>query len=144
MQYDSLITWKELSDKVDANEPLDPVEQFIYDNEPCAEGDTEWRRRFQEALYFFGRAPRKNKEPAQQHLNREVIMLEIFCVLFIGGFIYGFFRGNKNMSWILRSSLSALFFSLFFISIPTLIILEKLSDAAQKKEEAVGTASNSA
>jgi len=57
MQYDSLPEWTDLMYKVDANEPLDPVEQFIYDEEPAGDEDGVWRAKLQAALYFFGGAP---------------------------------------------------------------------------------------
>ncbi len=59
MQYDSLPTWSDLQRKVDANEPLDPVEQFIYDEESASPHDTDWRKKLEAALYFYGGAPLK-------------------------------------------------------------------------------------
>jgi hypothetical protein len=57
VEYDSLIDWSEVSAKVDAKEPLDPVEQFIYDNEPAGDESKDWRKSLQAALYSFGGAP---------------------------------------------------------------------------------------
>jgi hypothetical protein len=66
LEYDALPEWSELSIRVDAGDELDPVEQFIYDNEPCVYDEAEvFRKSFQEALYFFGGAPLNNSEEKQ-------------------------------------------------------------------------------
>ena len=57
MQYDNLPDWKKVSDKVYAGVSLDPVEQFIYDEEPSGYEGGVWRTKLQAALYFFGGAP---------------------------------------------------------------------------------------
>ena len=62
MECDSLITWVELSAKVRANAQLDPVEQFIYDEEPAGNFAIAWRKKLQAALYFIESAPQKTNE----------------------------------------------------------------------------------
>ena len=55
MIYDSLPTWREIFQKVNEKEKLDPVEEFIYDNEPAGLTDAkEFRMGLLKALYFFG------------------------------------------------------------------------------------------
>lgn len=56
MSHDSLPTWREVSQKKDAGVVLDPIEQFIYEEEPAGDGDRDWRKRFQEALYYWSGA----------------------------------------------------------------------------------------
>jgi hypothetical protein len=61
---DRLPTWSDLQRKVDAGEPLDPVEQFIYDEESASPHETDWRKKLQAALYFYGGSPHKSEESA--------------------------------------------------------------------------------
>lgn len=55
-------------------------------------------------------------------------MVAIFITLFVGGFAYGLVTGNKKMFWLIRSLLAGVFFSLFFVTIPLLIVLKKIQD----------------
>jgi hypothetical protein len=61
-----LPTWDDINDLVEAGRTLDPLEQFIYDNEPCdlSEGDDGklvedeetprlWREQLQKLIEFL-------------------------------------------------------------------------------------------
>jgi hypothetical protein len=47
----TLPTWDKVSDKIDHSEKLNPLEQFIYDNEP-AEDDEQWRESLELAIEY--------------------------------------------------------------------------------------------
>lgn len=50
---DHLPEWDALHDKAVKGISLDPLEEFIHDNEPAGLDDEYWRANFQRALYFF-------------------------------------------------------------------------------------------
>jgi hypothetical protein len=52
MEYDSLPTFEDCQMAVESM-TADPVEVFIYENEPAGVDAIKFRKSFQEALYFF-------------------------------------------------------------------------------------------
>ncbi|MGW8324121.1 MAG: hypothetical protein ACWGNI_00365 [Desulfobacterales bacterium] len=45
--------WKDISEKIDNNEELNPLEKFIFDNEPPETWDAKWREDLINALNFY-------------------------------------------------------------------------------------------
>jgi len=48
----NLPTWDEVVRKMDSGVTLNPLEQFIYSDEPAGEGDMEWRKMLNNVLDY--------------------------------------------------------------------------------------------